>query len=1425
VAFIIDANLRIQKVLGLQQVKQQLANIQVGGIGQINKVASGLGLVSKNASGAAEKIFSASKATKNLGSAAGKTGSQLKDGANKAKNFGDQIFLAGKRYAAFLSATVGAFKAFQLISEGAKSVVEFDQALVSLAQIIGTTVDNLGNLRQQFLDLSVATGTSASDIANAAKLLAQAGFRGRELTEAVEQLAKTPLTPIFESMEQAVAGAVAALEQFSDEGLTVETVFDKLTKVSNNYAASFPDIIEGIRRGGSAFQAIGGNLDEFIAAFTTIRSVTQESASAVGTSLKTISSRLADPKIIDFLQTKNIRLIEEGQFVGPIEAIRRIGEGLDKVKTTQEAVNIATQLGGRRQISRFLALAKNVDTFNEILGVSETSFGEFDRVAEQGLQAVSKQIDVLISQAKKLAIDLGSDLFLPVIKGLNTAATAAIGLLDALKPIIPALGTIGAAFAGGALFRGLSAFGGSQIGRLAGPAAFSAAGGRRAGVTAGITASPFAQAGLLIAASEAAASLTKTALGADSFTATLITSIASITAAIALFRNQTIAQFAAGGGIFTSLGKKGILGGLAGSLATIGTLAVPLALSQANKSAKELSDKIIDSAIQSISEIQIDKTDPKSVTDGVGKLFDVITNSVDELTNGVDIKQNPSILKFFEGVSRAIGNALEGDFSGLVSRGGLTRRNVDSQIQKLLKQSSQITQILIDNIAADLGDSAQQIARPGRVQLIQQGVQNGLTVEESAQFASSIIESVGGIDAWTEKIRKSAETIAKETKEREKVSNLVKNFLPNRLVGQLSQFSKAVDKTVNSINNSAQLFQSQIAEIAGGIRAPSFDFQFNDLQVKDLIQTGGLNDLFQFTPDIPKFVGAFSEIENLLDQFVLSVSNVSVPNVDISSTIDQFFASQSNVPQTVRDNFEEFFTTIGNDLASVSTGKFIDANKIKERFREEFQDIGAGATDSVVQSVRGFLQATFKQIEDEANRLATVRQFEIAAPVRPESQAAFLEQQLRRVGITAPSRTQGNQVRGTIEELDLIRRELESRSGPGNIPGRLPTPGVGFFRGRDQRLVDIAGNERVRQEVRDQFKGIITESSALKQSLAELKPGTEGFIEASNRARELARSTVELQTTLEALDKATGQALKSELETLSRRQQFETAQTRATLAEQVRTGAIDPLQAERRLFDLSKEQQKEQLAVQDKFDAIVEKDNSLRVDLAKQVSENTKTQQEIIADFGTSASLFADSTKIQATSIQLMQRSIIDFGQSVVDFSNFNSIGPTTSQGNSAEIIPSQIRSGGITVQQGFDEFNRLIKEGNTSQQQMTDILEAIYERQDQIKSTSEESNTIQRDQEKNAAVGDKISQLNESLDNLRNVLSSPNELRIVSDQRVVLDLSTLPDDIVNEVKPLFEEAGIVIAKTVTRQAMESLAAKTDSEVSISAGSVAQELA
>ena len=94
--------------------------------------------------------------------------------------------------------------------------------------------------------------------------------------------------------------------------------------------------------------------------FTTIRQATRESAETVGTFMKTISSRLADPKIVNFLEGKGIRISEAIEAGNPVEALKRIAAAMQDITSVQDRIEIGTKLGGRRQI-RFDSSTFEVD--------------------------------------------------------------------------------------------------------------------------------------------------------------------------------------------------------------------------------------------------------------------------------------------------------------------------------------------------------------------------------------------------------------------------------------------------------------------------------------------------------------------------------------------------------------------------------------------------------------------------------------------------------------------------------------------------------------------------------------------------------------------------------------------------------------------------------------------------------------------------------------------------------------------------------------------------------------------------------------------------------------------------------------------------------------------------------------------------------
>lgn len=93
-------------------------------------------------------------------------------------------------------------------------------------------------------------------------------------------------------MARTTEGAIAIMSQFRVQASDLERALGSLNSVAGGFSVESADLIEGVRRAGGAFRAAGGDFNEFLALFTSIRSTTRESATSIGTGLRTIFSRL-----------------------------------------------------------------------------------------------------------------------------------------------------------------------------------------------------------------------------------------------------------------------------------------------------------------------------------------------------------------------------------------------------------------------------------------------------------------------------------------------------------------------------------------------------------------------------------------------------------------------------------------------------------------------------------------------------------------------------------------------------------------------------------------------------------------------------------------------------------------------------------------------------------------------------------------------------------------------------------------------------------------------------------------------------------------------------------------------------------------------------------------------------------------------------
>lgn len=416
------------------------------------------------------QINTAGTAITGLGTSFRKTTKDIDAATFSAAKFGKDSALALKRFAAFTIPTTFFFGITAGFASGVKSAIDFERELVRVGQTLGRPTSTINNLKSTITNLSTSLGVSSSKLANVSVILSQAGLNAKDTALALNVLAKTELSPSFDNMVDSANGLIAAMNQFDIPGEKLLDLFNSINEVSARYPVESGDIITAIQKTGGAFRAAGGDIEELIALFSSIRSTTRESADAIATGLKTISGRLQRTETVDALANIGVNLRDaEGNFVGIFQAFQKIGQALSSVSSQSEQfAEIVEQIGGLRQISRVIPAIQQYAKAQEILNVARQKGNSLDVAARRAQESLSVQIDRLRESFASLFRDiLNNPFFKIVLKGFVDLSKSVINLADNLQPLIPILGGIGLAKLGASLSR-VGEFGRGFVGFFSG---------------------------------------------------------------------------------------------------------------------------------------------------------------------------------------------------------------------------------------------------------------------------------------------------------------------------------------------------------------------------------------------------------------------------------------------------------------------------------------------------------------------------------------------------------------------------------------------------------------------------------------------------------------------------------------------------------------------------------------------------------------------------------------------------------------------------------------------------------------------------------------------------------------------------------------------------------------------------------------------
>ena len=433
--FALTAQLQIQAPKNVRQVADSIQK-------QLNNVSVNVSV--KNSTASQRQLGNLNKQVEQLNSS----------GAKLGKTFGVAI----NRFAAFTVASRAVSLFTNSLANATQDAIDFEREMVKISQVTGKTMKELSGLSSEISRLATTLGTSSTELLSTTRILAQAGIQANDLKTALDALAKTTLAPTFENIEKTAEGAVAILAQFGQGVGALEKQLGAINAVAGQFAVESGDLISAVRRTGGVFKAAGGDLNELLALFTSVRATTRESAESIATGLRTIFTRIQRPATIEYLKEFGVQLTDlNGKFVGPYEAVRQLSNALAGLEEGDiRFVQIAEQLGGFRQIGKVIPLLQQFETAERARQAALEGGDSLTRDAATAQKALGVQITKVKEEFLALVRSISqTGSFQVFVKTTLDLASALISVADALKPIIPLL----TAFAGIKLAKGIAGFG------------------------------------------------------------------------------------------------------------------------------------------------------------------------------------------------------------------------------------------------------------------------------------------------------------------------------------------------------------------------------------------------------------------------------------------------------------------------------------------------------------------------------------------------------------------------------------------------------------------------------------------------------------------------------------------------------------------------------------------------------------------------------------------------------------------------------------------------------------------------------------------------------------------------------------------------------------------------------------------------------
>ena len=335
------------------------------------------------------------------------------------------------------------------IRDAAKNIQELDSVMNKISIVTDMSTGDLWNQIDSYSQMAQTYGVSIKGAYEVSQIYYQQGLETADVMTLTNETLKLAKISGLD-YAQATDYMTTAIRGFKMEMQDAARVVDVYSALAANTAVSQEELAVAMSKTASSMEGVGATFEESSAMIATMVAVTRESATNIGSAMKSIASRYgeltkdpmtlidADGEVLAFnkvdtaLQSVGISMkTADGQFRKFTDVILELSEVWNTLESTQQRY-IATQFAGNRQQSRFLALVSNEDLLRENLDVAENSEDTGTVQALESLDSIESKLEQVKVAYQQFYTSVGAeDIWKSALGGL----TSYINMLNGLPKL------------------------------------------------------------------------------------------------------------------------------------------------------------------------------------------------------------------------------------------------------------------------------------------------------------------------------------------------------------------------------------------------------------------------------------------------------------------------------------------------------------------------------------------------------------------------------------------------------------------------------------------------------------------------------------------------------------------------------------------------------------------------------------------------------------------------------------------------------------------------------------------------------------------------------------------------------------------------------------------------------------------------------